>query len=102
MNLAISRLDNKENKDYTLAIGIPDSVKQLATNCQYDFDDGRTASNCGNRPLCEVGYSAGKRTLVLTADSQSTCPYNIDYGLNRICTCPVREYLHDIQYLRIG
>lgn len=74
-------------------IEIPDSVRQKADGCPYDFEcleNGR----CGARDVCAVEYAYGASVMRLASDEQVYCPYQVAFGDNQLCTCPVREYLH--------
>ena len=98
---SIERPQRRRKKGDGMTIEIPNSVRQAATECQYNFGD-HSGGDCGARTMCDVSYSPGNRVLVLTAETQATCPYSIDYGHDQICTCPVRAYLHDFQHSRFG
>jgi len=76
-----------------MTIDIPDSVRQQTTKCPYDFGCLGTG-HCGDVKICEVAYSYGGNVLSLVSNKQPRCPYHLDFGHGKLCTCPTRTYLH--------
>lgn len=81
-------------------IEVPDSVRRETTLCPHDFSCIRTG-RCGDREICKVDYSYGGNVLRLACDNQSSCPYHVAFGYSKLCTCPVRDYLHTREHCGI-
>lgn len=77
-----------------MSVEIPDSVKQRAGKCRHDFSCA-AIGKCGDKELCKIEYSFGAEVLQLATHDQLDCPYRVSFGCGQLCTCPVRQYLHD-------
>ena len=78
-----------------MAIEVPDTLKEETYRCPHDFACLATVSS-GNQPKCKVDYSNGKNVLILVASQgRVSCPYQIPFGNDLMCICPVNFYLNN-------
>jgi len=77
-----------------MSVELPENLKKSANKCPHGFRCAETGK-CGDEDLCKVEYSFGANVLQLTSRDQLSCPYRLSFGNVQLCTCPVRQYLHN-------
>lgn len=76
-----------------------DTIKQT-TKCDSNFSCLNYEENPKCRDglaLCPVEYKIGYGKVFVHFNKDSSCTYNVPFGINkRMCTCPVRNeiYIH--------
>jgi len=78
-----------------MTIEMQDNIRKETNRCPHDLAC-LAAGKSDNRPKCKVNYSNGKNVLVLAASQERvSCPYQIPFGSDLICICPVNFYINN-------
>ena len=71
-----------------MALTISQEIIDQATECDRDFSCLVNSSE----PSCKI--SACIKNAYFIDNLERTCPYNIEYGHQHLCTCPVRKEIY--------
>ena len=78
-----------------MTIEMQETIKKETNRCPHDLAYLATGTS-GNQPKCKVDYSNGKNVLILVASQgRVSCPYQIPFGNDLMCICPVNFYLNN-------
>jgi len=71
-------------------INISNEVRMLATKCTK-----KHSCLCGESDFCGVEKCVNNAVLFIKCKQNASCPYQIFFGNDFICSCPVRKAIYD-------
>ena len=79
-----------------MAFNVPAEILKQTTKCPSEFSCLQTGL-CADRSLCDVESPDGKNVLWLRSRDWKNCPYHMDFGMAKICVCPVHYWIYQQQ-----